>query len=108
MRAGLLLGRRRLLVALEIKTGDQFSFDLSSLTCVRVCVCVTDHVHVKQWDPLSFQVFTEAGLGGWDWVLVALPVLRFHGNSSAAGVQHLQEVKGHPNRINSKSVSEPG
>lgn len=89
----------------EIKTGDQFSSDQSSLSCVCVCVSVTDHVHVKQRDPLSFQVFTEAGLGGWDWLLVALPVLCFHGNTSAAGGQRLREVKVHPNAISSKSTS---
>lgn len=68
-----------------------------------VFVCFTNHVHVKQWNPLSFQVFVEAGFGRWDVVLVALPVLCFHANiavlewrhSSTAGVQHLQEVNSH-------------
>lgn len=50
-------------------------------------------------------MFVEAEFNRRDVVLVALPVLCFHGNiavlewwhSSTAGVQHLPEVNGHQN-----------
>lgn len=89
----------------KINDDCTFSFGLRSLNALEkvcACVCLTDHVHVKERDPLGFQVFAEAGLGGWHWVLVLLPVLCFH------GIQPLQEVIVHPNTDQlKKSIRKP-